>query len=363
MPSPATDPAAAQNVRYEPSGTAAFHGVAPALEVRNLSKTFRSGRLGRTVTAVNDVSFSIARGEVLALVGESGSGKSTIARLIARLEDPGAGSVQIGGERVPERLNGGALKKFRKSVQMIFQDPYASLNALNTLGYILGRPLQIHGLARGRAVAAEVERLLDRVGLSPGAAWASKRPGELSGGQRQRVVIARALATRPALILADEPTSALDVSIRLDIMNLLLDLKDQEGLSLLFITHDLAGARYMADRVAVLYAGSIVEIGPSERVIGDPQMPYTQLLRRAAPEPGSRTQAVEVVGEVPDLGALPPGCPFAPRCPSTRAVCLERLPQLYDVGPDHQARCVLHDPMLAAQPLLRPSPADALTLT
>ena len=335
---------------------AAAGSAAPALELDGLSKTFVVGRGGKKVTAVNNVTLSIARGEVLALVGESGSGKSTIARLIAHLHEPSGGSMKLGGQPVPNHLRGAALTRFRKNVQMIFQDPYGSLNGLNSIGYILSRPLIIHGLARGKEVSQQVNSLLDRVGLAPGATWAAKKPHELSGGQRQRVVIARALAARPSLMLADEPTSALDVSIRLDIMNLLLDLKDQEGLSMLFITHDLSGARYMADRVSVMYTGYIVEIGPSDAVIDAPQHPYTQLLRSAAPKPDEamRPEKVQVRGEVPDLSNLPPGCPFEPRCPHARAACNDGLPRMYDVGNGHQARCILHDPVLAKQPLLRP---------
>ncbi|TSA87562.1 ABC transporter ATP-binding protein [Deinococcus detaillensis] len=338
---------------------APYVGGVPALELSGLTKVFSVGRGGKKVTAVNNVSLSIGRGEVLALVGESGSGKSTIARLIAHLYEPSSGSMKLSGQPVPNNLKGAALTKFRKHVQMIFQDPYGSLNGLNTIGYILSRPLIIHGIAKGKDVSPQVNSLLDRVGLAPGAAWAAKKPHELSGGQRQRVVIARALAARPELILADEPTSALDVSIRLDIMNLLLDLKDQEGLSMLFITHDLAGARYMADRVSVMYTGYIVEIGLSPQVIDAPQHPYTQLLRSAAPKPDEamHPERVETRGEVPDLSNLPPGCPFEPRCPHARAACRDGLPKMYDVGPDHQARCILHDPALAAQPLLRPDAA------
>ena len=321
----------------------------PTLEVVGLRKVF-SARGRPPVVAVNDVSFSIRRGEVLGLVGESGSGKSTIARLIARLHRPTSGEIRLNGRAVPLRLGGSALRAFRHHVQMIFQDPYASLNPLHPVGYTLTRPLKIHRLARGDT-QAQVHALLERVGLTPAALYAAKRPFELSGGQRQRVGIARALAAGPDLILADEPTSALDVSIRLDVMNLLLDLTQQEGLSMLFITHDLAGARYMSDRVAVLYAGSLIEIGPAEGVIDHPKHPYTRLLKSAAPKPdaGLVPEAVEARGEVPDLSKLPPGCPFEPRCPHAMPACRDGLPRMYDVGPDHQSRCILHDPALSAQ--------------
>ncbi|GGO32335.1 dipeptide/oligopeptide/nickel ABC transporter ATP-binding protein [Deinococcus humi] len=326
------------------------HGTPNTLEIVNLRKVF--GARGRSggVVAVNDVSFSIARGEVLGLVGESGSGKSTIARLIARLHTPTSGEIRLNGQPVPRRLGGRALKKVRKNVQMIFQDPYASLNPVHPVAYTLKRPLQIHGLARGHT-EAEVNALLERVGLSPASTYASKRSFELSGGQRQRVGIARALAARPELILADEPTSALDVSIRLDVMNLMLDLKDQEGLSMLFITHDLAGARYMSDRIAVLYAGTLVELGPAVEVIDRPQHPYTQLLKSAAPKPdaGLVPEQIEARGEVPDLKTLPPGCPFEPRCPHALPECRDGLPKIYDVGQGHTARCILHDPAIQAR--------------
>jgi peptide/nickel transport system ATP-binding protein len=288
----------------------------------------------------------VARGEVLGLVGESGSGKSTIARLVARLHTPTSGTIRLAGEALPRRLRGRALTRFRGRVQMIFQDPYASLNPLHPVAYTVGRPLAIHGGAKGRGQRQQVTALLERVGLSPGTLYADKLPHELSGGQRQRVGIARALAAGPELMLADEPTSMLDVSIRLDIMNLLLDLRGREGLSYLFITHDLAGARYVSDRIAVLYAGHLVEVGPARSVIETPQHPYTQLLKAAAPKPesGLEPERVAARGEVPDLTDLPPGCPFAPRCPFVREACRAELPRLVPVAPGHEVRCVLHYP-------------------
>jgi peptide/nickel transport system ATP-binding protein len=313
------------------------------LALGNLRKTFTVGRAGRTVTAVQDLTLSIQKGEVLGLVGESGSGKTTVARLVAQLYPRSGGTMRLAGRDVPAGLSGKGLRRLRRDVQVIFQDPFSSLNALHTIGYILSRPLRVHGLARRSEVDARVVQLLERVGLTPGAEYARKRPHELSGGQRQRVGIARALAVQPQLILADEPTSMLDVSIRLDIMNLLLDLRERDGLSFLFITHDLAGARYMCDRIAVMYAGHLVELGPAGRVIEDPQHPYTRLLRSAAPKPeaGLAPERVEARGEVPDLAHLPPGCPFEPRCPLARPECRAGVPALVEIEPGHHSRCVL----------------------
>lgn len=331
----------------------------PVLRLEGLEKVFRSGR--RSVKAVTDFNLEIARGEVVGLVGESGSGKSTVARLTAQLHRPSAGTIRLNGAALPTRPNSRALLAYRRKVQMIFQDPFSSLNPTHTVGYALSRPLEIHGLTRGRETAPAVRSLLERVGLSPGALYEQKFPHELSGGQRQRVGIARALAVQPLLILADEPTSMLDVSIRLDIMNLMLDLRDQEGLSYLFITHDLAGARYMSDRVAVMYAGHLVEIGPSAGLIGSPAHPYTRLLKSAAPKPESGLVAtrVDARGEIPDLTQLPPGCPFEPRCPHARAECRAELPRMVELSDQsaHQVRCVLYYPELGA-PGIAPIPAS-----
>ena len=321
---------------------------AAVLRLEGLEKVFRSGK--RTVRAVTDFNLTIARGEVVGLVGESGSGKSTVTRLVAQLYQPTSGTIALNGQPLPAHPSHRAPLAYRRKVQMIFQDPFSSLNPTHTVGYALSRPLEIHGITRGRETASAVRSLLERVGLSPGAKWKNKFPHELSGGQRQRVGIARALAVQPALILADEPTSMLDVSIRLDIMNLMLDLRDQEGLSYLFITHDLAGARYMSDRVAVMYAGHLVEIGPSAGLIGSPAHPYTRLLKSAAPKPesGLEFRRVEARGEIPDLTQLPPGCPFAPRCPHARAECRAELPRMVEIAAGHEVRCVLYYPELGA---------------
>ncbi len=342
----------------DPSGT-----PEPVLRLEHLEKVFRSGR--RSVRAVTDFNLKIARGEVVGLVGESGSGKSTVARLVAQLHRPTHGTILLNGLPLAARPNGRALLAYRRKVQMIFQDPFSSLNPTHTVGYALSRPLQIHGLTRGTQTAPAVRSLLERVGLSPGTLYEQKFPHELSGGQRQRVGIARALAVQPELILADEPTSMLDVSIRLDIMNLMLDLRDQDGLSYLFITHDLAGARYMSDRVAVMYAGHLVEIGPSAELIASPAHPYTRLLKSAAPKPesGLEVSRVEARGEIPDLTELPPGCPFEPRCPYARSECRAGLPRMVQATPDHaghEVRCVLYYPELGTPGIPPETPVTTL---
>ena len=325
---------------------------APVFVTEGLEKTFKVGGLWRSreVPAVRGVDLKIGKREVLGLVGESGSGKSTVARLIAKLYAPTGGTMTLTGKEVPANLRGRDLLAYRRRVQMIFQDPFSSLNTVYPVSYILRRPLLVHGLATQRDARDKVKALLERCGLKPADRYLDKYPYELSGGERQRVGIARALAPQPELILADEPTSMLDVSIRLDVMNLLLDLKEQEGLSLLFITHDLAGAHYMSDRIAVMYAGRLMEVGPSTALIRAPKHPYTQLLKRAAPKPetGLEPDPIEAKGEVPDLTALPPGCPFEPRCPFAHDRCRERLPDLVETAPgqpsSHLARCVLYYP-------------------
>jgi peptide/nickel transport system ATP-binding protein len=318
------------------------------LEVRGLTKHYSVGRVGRRkiVRALSDVSLTVERGEVLALVGESGSGKTTFAQTVSRLERPTAGEILVAGQVLPRHLNARRLREHRRQVQMIFQDPYSSLDPLHSIRYSVARPLRSFRIVPRRAVRAEVEQLLDQVGLVPATDFLRRYPHELSGGQRQRVGIARALAARPSLILADEPTSMLDVSIRLTMMNLLLDLQRSRSLSLVFITHDLGGARYVSDRIAIMYAGSILEIGPSSEVMGEPRHPYTQLLREAAPDPenelGQGTR-FEGHGDPPDLTTLPPGCPFAPRCPFLKDECNQALPDWRQVGTAHRVRCLLYE--------------------
>lgn len=317
----------------------------PVLKLEGLSKVFTLGRLGRkrVVRAVNDVNLEVFPGEIVALVGESGSGKTTLALLVEQLYTRTAGTIEIEGKRYPPKLNKKQTLLLRKNVQMVFQDPYASLNGVHTVRYMLSRPLSIHKLAKGREINERVTGLLAQCGLWPPEEFLDKFPHQLSGGQRQRVGIARALAVEPKLILADEPTSMLDVSIRLDIMNLILDLKEHQHISFLFITHDLAGAHYVADRIAVMYAGHIVELGSSDDVVNAPLHPYTQLLSQAAPDPERVFEPLALREDQIQNEMLPEkGCPFAPRCPFVKTECREALPPLIPVGVGRSVRCVLY---------------------
>ena len=259
----------------------------PLLSVRGLRKVFPTGRFSRAPgkCAVDEVSFDVQAGEVVALVGESGSGKTTVARMIARLIDPTAGQILWRAQDVLAREAGGPSLRYRSEVQMIFQDPFGALNPVHTVGYHLERPLRRHRKAHGAQVLGAVHALLEAVGLLPAGEVARKYPHQLSGGQRQRVGIARALAVQPALLLADEPTSMLDVSIRVDILRLLRELKLTRDLGMLYITHDLGSARALADRILVMLDGRIVESGPAETVLDRPAHPYTRRLLDAVPSP------------------------------------------------------------------------------
>lgn len=267
-----------------------------SLVVDHVTKEFkiRKGLKTSTLVAVNDVSFTLDPGKTIALVGESGSGKSTIAKMILRLEMPTKGKITIDG--VPSTVTGRALKNYRHMVQMVFQDPFASLNPFHSIGHHIERPLRIHGRAKNRKEANEqVQELLDRVNLQPPAEMARRRPHELSGGQRQRVAIARAIAPGAKYLIADEPVSMLDVSIRLSVLNLLARLQREDNLGVLYITHDLATARHFSDEIMVMYKGNIVERGPSDDVILNPQHEYTKLLLGAAPEPSNHGKLRESV--------------------------------------------------------------------
>lgn len=312
----------------------------------------------RAVHAVEDFSLALYPGRATALVGESGSGKTTAARMLARLYEPTSGTIAFKGQ--PIKTRGKAdIRAYRRHVQLIFQDPFSSLNPVHTVRYHLSRPLRIHGHAHNRAEeTSQILSLLERVSLTPTDQFIDKFPYELSGGQRQRIAIARALAARPDVLLADEPVSMLDVSIRLDVLNLLLRLKEEDHLAVLFITHDIASARYFADDTLVLYAGQSVEGGPSDEVIQQPKHPYTQLLIAAAPDP-DHPHSIEPLparGEIPSLITPPSGCRFHPRCPHAMPICRERFPGRTDLGNGHWTNCFLYGEGAAA-----PQPAPAAT--
>jgi peptide/nickel transport system ATP-binding protein len=314
------------------------------LEVRGLTKHFPAGNglIDRSrVHAVDDVSFALRPGTITALVGESGSGKSTVARLLARLHDPTRGSILFEGHDVSSDKRRRDILSYRSQVQMIFQDPFGSLNPVKTVRHHLARPLRIHGLATRQNVEARVLALLEQVGLVPPDKVADKYPHELSGGQRQRVAIARALAVQPTVVIADEPTSMLDVSIRIGILNLMADLKHDHGLAFLYVTHDLASARYVADTVLVMYAGQIVEQGPSESVLQKPLHPYTQLLLASVPDPAVPVrERIEVRKGIASAAVDPPaGCRFVERCPLRIGICSEITPELITAQHGQSARC------------------------
>ncbi|AKJ01109.1 oligopeptide/dipeptide ABC transporter ATP-binding protein [Archangium gephyra] len=314
----------------------------PLLEVTGLSRSVPvGGFLSRSRrTLLNGVSFTLERGEIVALVGESGSGKSTLARVLARLDAPDGGSLRLGGEDVLAGERQGASLAYRGRVQMVFQDPFASLNPVHTVAHHLERPLLRHGRATRAELQARVHALLESVGLTPAESFARRFPHELSGGQRQRVAVARALAVEPDVIIADEPTSMLDVSTRREVLQLLRGLTKERGIGILFITHDLASARHLADRVMVLYAGSVVESGRTADVLAAPRHPYTRLLRSAVPDGADFLRAPLPVKA--SAGPVPPnGCAFAPRCPHSDARCHSTRPPEHHPAADHLVRCHL----------------------
>jgi peptide/nickel transport system ATP-binding protein len=319
----------------------------PILELRRVTKHFPVGTFNRTrqVHAVEDVSFTLQRGQVVALVGESGSGKTTTIRLIARLIPVTRGEIFFKGRDILKTEPGLASLEYRRQVQLIFQDPFASLNAVHTIEHHLARPLIIHKKVSGRqAIHDRVCDLLETVELKPAAEICCRYPHQLSGGQRQRVAIARALAVDPEMILADEPISMLDVSIRMGVLNLIEKLKEERGISYLYITHDLASARYIGDQIMVMYAGHMVEGGASEAIMGDAAHPYSQLLLSAVPDPhsGLRTKKeMQARGEVPSLIDPPPGCPFAARCVKVMEICRQVMPVETTVEAGHWVRCHL----------------------
>jgi oligopeptide/dipeptide ABC transporter ATP-binding protein len=308
---------------------------------RSLAETlFSSGK--RYIRAVDDVSFSLGRGEILGFVGESGCGKSTLSRTILRLVEPTGGRVYYEGEEVT-CLGKKVFKALRRRMQMIFQDPFGSLNPRRTVADTLRQTIRIHGLAQSKAEESSIiMRTLEEVGLKPVDEFWDKYPALLSGGQLQRVSIGRVLVLQPRLVIADEPVSMLDVSVRIGILELLANMRDRFGISFVYITHDLVTARYICDRIAIMYLGKIVEIGETEKVLSGPVHPYTRALIAAVPVPDPKSE----IPEVPIRGYVPATpdeplhrCNFCPRCPHGIEQCREKVPELVQVGDDHYAAC------------------------
>jgi oligopeptide/dipeptide ABC transporter ATP-binding protein len=329
----------------------------PLLRIENLVKRFpvqksifeqlqwRNGRLHRVreqVHAVNGVSLSIDRGDTLALVGESGCGKSTLAKTVIGLHPPTAGNIWYENEEIGG-LSRSARRKYQKRIQIVFQDPFSSLNPRKKVMEIIGRPMLVHGIANGNDVGKAVLELMARVGLDP--AYATRYPHQFSGGQRQRIGIARALACKPELVIADEPISALDVSIQAQILNLMMDLQNDFGLTYLFVSHDLSVVKHISTRVAVMYLGFIVEMAETDKIFARPNHPYTRLLFSAIPtlDDLEFRESAALEGEVPTPIHLPTGCPFHPRCPQAMDRCKVDLPALTEIRPGWQSACHLNE--------------------
>ncbi len=326
-----------------------------AMSAIGVSKHYKLGK-GAVLHAVRNVSVDLYRGAVVALVGESGSGKSTVAKLLAGQERLSSGSITLDGQPV-DVVSNRAFRRYKSQVQYVFQDPFSSLNPVHTVGYTLTRPVKLHQ-SDVKDVSQAVTALLEQVRLTPARHYLGKYPHELSGGQRQRVSFARALAAQPTVLLADEPVSMLDVSIRLEMLNLLNDLRTRLSLALLYITHDIASARYFADEVLVMYGGQIVERGPAETVTQYPAHPYTQLLIASAPDPdnlGSILKSANVRATNKDIraaaaGPAPTGCPFSSRCPLVVDKCRQDNPALQLLAPDRAAACWRLDVAAAVTP-------------
>ncbi|MBI4048175.1 MAG: ABC transporter ATP-binding protein [Devosia nanyangense] len=317
------------------------------LKVEGLTKRFplRGSLLNRTkryVHAVEDVSFSVRRGEVLGLVGESGSGKTTIGRMIMRLTDPTDGRITYAGQDISQ-LDRKAMLPFRRHIQMVFQDPFSSLNPRATVGKLIAEGMEVHNIGSPGARQLEVARLLQLVGLREDAA--QRFPHEFSGGQRQRIVIARALAVNPDFIVADEPVSALDVSVQAQVLNLLQDLKEELGLTMLFISHDLSVVEHFCDRVVVMYLGRIMEIAPRRALYAAPKHPYTEALLSASPmpDPDHKVSRVVIQGDLPSPIDPPSGCVFRTRCRFVQPTCAQAVPPLREIAPGHFKSCIRDD--------------------
>lgn len=325
----------------------------PILRATDLYKSYPVRGSADEVRAVDGVSFELQRGETLGIVGESGCGKSTTARLLVRLEAPTSGSIELGGQDLA-RLRGRDLRDARRRIQLVFQDPQASLNPRMDVGATIGEVLKVHGIGDNAADRGDrVHELLTMVGLA--TRFVDRFPHQMSGGQRQRVGIARALAVDPEVLVLDEPISALDVSVQSEVMNLLTRLREQLGLSYVFISHDLGMVRHVSDRIGVMYLGRIVELGPWKPVSDDPLHPYTRALQQAVPIPDPKLEAgrelTPLRGEVPDPAAPPPGCNFHPRCPLAEQRCIDDDPALEELAPAHGAACHAAAGRLVGDPL------------
>jgi oligopeptide/dipeptide ABC transporter ATP-binding protein len=307
------------------------------LSVRNLEKQFPTS--SGTVRALSDVSFDVRRGCILGIVGESGSGKTTAGRCILRLIEPSGGEAIFDGVDL-FKLSEKELRAYRRRLQIIFQDPYSSLNPRMRVGDIIGEAIDTHRLARGAAREERIAQLLGRVGLKP--EHARRYPHEFSGGQRQRIGIARALAVEPELIIADEPVSALDVSVQAQVLNLMQELQQQLGLTMVFISHDLSVVEYLCDDIVVLYLGRIMEMGPAQEVYANPRHPYTQVLLSAVPvaDPRAKRDRIILKGDIPSPLNPPSGCVFRTRCPYAVQACAEIVPPREDVSRDHSVACI-----------------------
>jgi oligopeptide/dipeptide ABC transporter ATP-binding protein len=323
-------------------------GETPIIETRDLSRYFSVGHgsvgRGKTVLkAVDGVSLAIRGGETLALVGETGSGKTTFGRMLLGLYKPTGGDILYRGSSILD-TRGEPAQAVRRQIQGVFQDPYSSLNPTMTVGQSLAEVLKVHKIGSRRERDQAVADLLTTVGLAP--AQAARRPQAFSGGERQRVGIARALAARPEIVIADEPLSALDVSIQAQVLNLLISLQEQQGITYLFVTHDLDVARHISQRTAVMYLGRVVEYAATADVFAEPLHPYTQALVRAAPKLSTVRKTIKpaLAGDIPNAIDRPTGCHFHPRCPLAMPVCSEREPRLIEVGQGRSVSCHLHDP-------------------
>jgi oligopeptide/dipeptide ABC transporter ATP-binding protein len=332
------------NVDTQPDPQRATPDGEPLLRVERMSRHFKIGNAvsRKSLHAVDDATFTVGERQIVAVAGESGSGKSTMARVLAKIYEPTSGDIYFQGESVSKMRSRRARLAYSRQVPMVFQDPFSSINPVFRVSHAVMRALKLHRPELNREQRyAEAVRVFEVVGLNPGSEVLQRYPHELSGGQRQRVGFAQALAMRPKLILADEPVSMLDVSIRIGLLNVMAKLRDTEGVSILYITHDLASARYVSDRLIVMYAGNIVETGPVEDVLSHPRHPYTELLLAAAPDPRAPLNASAEAdrGEPPKVIDPAPGCRFRWRCPLAIDECHRVTPELRELLPNHQAAC------------------------